>query len=78
MQKISKRWIYYTVLRWAAPGAVPREGLVGAEDYPARTFISGIGRQAWSKAYYNRKLSESELREYEMVADPENPEEEVA
>lgn len=54
---------YATLYRPPMPGAIPREGLleVGFDEITAPS-----GHHAWGWAEYNHKLSETEIRLYEL------------
>ena len=58
---------YYMIHRPAGPGCQPKEGLVEIEDFGSRTYIEGIDREAWSLIKYDRKLTEKEIRDYELI-----------
>lgn len=56
---------YYLLLRGRSIGTQP-DGAVGWTDYTARKFVPEIGREAWGELYYNRKLTEHEVRSYDL------------
>ena len=62
-----KTFSYYMIHRPAGPGAQPKEGLVEIENFDKRTFMEAIDREAWATIKYNRKLTEKEIRDYELV-----------
>ena len=51
------------------PGAMPREGLETIEDRDPLDIIPWLGRGAWSVVKYNRKLTDEEVRSYELTPD---------
>lgn len=60
---------YYSVARPASIGAQPVIGFMDFINYDSRTEIQtayGVVR-AWAELYYNRELTEQELRDYEIV-----------
>ena len=57
-----KEYSYLMKMRPPTPGAMPREGLVRAED---RNIYIGL-RHYWGEAVYSRKLTESECDHYDM------------
>ena len=57
---------YYLLHRPVGIGCQPK-GFVGFEDFGKRTFIPEIGCEAWSAIWYDRELTEEELRNYEMM-----------
>lgn len=62
------KFLYFTLLRPPAPGAIPKAGLVKVESFDRRTFVPCIGRDAYGSALYDRELSADEIWEYEMQA----------
>lgn len=62
-----KTHTYYMILRPAAPGAQPKEGLVEIENFEKRTYVEAIDREAWAAIKYNRKLSEKEIKSYDLM-----------
>ena len=65
---------YFSTQRPAGPGACPKDGLLGFQNYDRRTFIPEFGREAWATLAYDRELTEEELKNYELVPHPENSE----
>ena len=53
---------YGTLFRPAGPGAVPRDGLHAVEDGT----VLPNGRMVWSVVDYDRKLTDEEIRQYEL------------
>lgn len=63
------RWKkYYMLHRPVAPGAVPTSGMMDFINYEARAEIhTGHGTiWAWAEVYYERELTDLELKNYEM------------
>lgn len=58
---------YFSVRRPFAPGSCPDAGLVYTEDFGEKRFCPEIGREAWGYAAYGRKLTEEEIRHYELT-----------
>ena len=56
---------YYLLLRGRSIGTQP-DGAVGWTDYTARKFVPEIGREAWGELYYDRKLTDQEVRSYDL------------
>lgn len=50
---------YYSILRPVGPGTAPR-GFVSFENFPQRTYIEEIGREAWGYLIYNEELKNPE------------------
>lgn len=46
---------YYSILRPVGPGTAPR-GFVRFENFPKRTYIEEIGREAWGYLIYNKPI----------------------
>ena len=70
MRKLYK---YYMTQRPPAPGALPGYGLfiiryLNTEEN--RQFVPEINREAYAVLLYERKLTEQEMKEYELVAKP--------
>lgn len=63
-------WIkYYSVMRPASIGAQPAAGFMDFINYDDRKEIqthNGTIR-AWAELYYNRELTEQEMKDYEIV-----------
>lgn len=58
---------YYSLLRPVSIGTHPRQGMMDFINYDDRTEING--RMVWAEVYYNRKLTDEELKAFEMVED---------
>lgn len=58
---------YYMLHRPVGIGAQPMNGFVDFENYEQKTFIGEIGREAWGSVLYNRKLTDAEVKNYEMM-----------
>lgn len=60
---------YYSVMRPVSIGTAPKSGMMDFINYDDRTEIrtnNGIVR-AWAELYYNRELTEQEVRDYELM-----------
>lgn len=62
------KFLYFTLLRPPAPGAIPAKGLVKVETFAMRTYIPAIGRWAYGSALYDRQLTNAELLDFELQA----------
>ena len=58
---------YYSTQRPAGPGAVPKDKLLEVVNLDTMPEIDEDGTRAYSIMLYDRRLSESELREYELT-----------
>lgn len=58
-----ERFAYLCLMRPPTPGAIPRDGLemVDFKEGQSRT-----GHHYWGHAFYNRKLTEEEMRHYDL------------
>lgn len=57
------QWIYATLFREPAPGAIPQAGLQECRYDRVQT---PSGRMAWGEAVYNRQLTDAEIKSYEL------------
>ena len=64
-----KRYRYFTLMRPPAPGAIPIEGLIECGEYEG---TAPSGHHHWGYAIYNRKLSDSEIYNWELEEDETN------
>ena len=64
-----KTYRYYCLMRPAGPGAVPR---VGWSDTHNDECVAPSGHHAWGWVDYNRKLTDEEIRNYELEEDTNN------
>ena len=64
---MSKRYVYYMLMRPPAPGAMPFDGLADLNDFGERTYVREIDRKAWGKLIYMRKLSDQEVEDFELA-----------
>ena len=59
-------WIkYYTLLRPVSIGTQPKNGFMDFINYDDRTEIDG--KMVWAELYYNRKLSDKEMLDYDLI-----------
>jgi hypothetical protein len=56
---------YYLLLRGRSIGTQP-DGYVGWTDYTEQRFVPEIGRNAWGELYYDNKLTDREVKNYEL------------
>jgi len=56
---------YYLLMRPRSIGTNPKD-VKGWVDYDERRFIPEIGRHAWGELYYDRQLTDIEVREFEL------------
>lgn len=60
---------YYSTMRPVGIGTAPKSGMMDFINYDDRTEIrtnNGVV-MVWAELYYNRELTEQELKEYEIV-----------
>lgn len=60
---------YYSVMRPVSIGTAPKSGMMDFINYNNKTEIqtnNGVVR-AWAELYYNRELTEQEMKEYELM-----------
>ena len=59
-------WIkYYALLRPVSIGTQPARGFMDFINYDERTEVDG--RMVWAELYYNRELTEKEMKDYDLV-----------
>lgn len=58
---------YFSVLRPVSIGTCPKAGLVNFENYERRRYVPEIGREAWGRLWYDRPLTDSEQRSYDLM-----------
>lgn len=56
---------YLMLLRPVGIGTQPKTGMMDFINYDTRKEINGI--MAWAEVYYNRELTDRELKDFEMV-----------
>lgn len=64
---MSKRYVYYMLMRPPMPGAMPIDGLVDLKDFGDKAYVREIDREAWGKLVYMRKLSDEEVWNWELA-----------
>ena len=64
---MSKRYVYYMLMRPPMPGAMPNNGLADFKDFGDKIYIREIDREAWGKLVYMRQLSDEEVWNYELM-----------
>ena len=58
---------YYSIMRPVGIGTCPKKGLLDFANFRQRVMVEEIGREAWGYVFYNRELTEEEIKEYELV-----------
>lgn len=59
-------WIkYYSTERPVSIGTQPKKGFMDFINYDDKTEVAG--RMVWAELYYDRELTEKEMRDYELV-----------
>ena len=56
---------YYSTLRPVSMGTQPKDGFMDFVNYDDRTEVDG--KMVWAELYYNRELTEKEMRDYDLV-----------
>lgn len=56
---------YYSTLRPVSIGTQPKNGFMDFINYDDRTEIDG--KMVWAELYYNRELTEKEMKDYDLV-----------
>lgn len=56
---------YYSIMRPISIGTHSKNGMMDFINYDTRTEING--RMVWVEVYYNRKLSQKEIEDFEMI-----------
>lgn len=67
----NERYVYYMLFRPPAPGTHPINGLCDLTDFGERMYVREIGREAWGKLVYMRKLSDQEVENWELASGKE-------
>ena len=57
---------YYLTQRPPGLGCQPND-FIGVEWFVGKIFVPVIGREAWGYVEYDRRLTEQEIRDYELV-----------
>ena len=63
---MSTNYLYGMRLRGFSPGCQPKDGLICCEPGPLRIGRYGKAKQYHDGLWYSRKLSDKELRDYEL------------
>ena len=58
---------YYSTQRPVSIGTYPKGGVLEITNFDFREYVEEIGRKAWGFLTYDRKLSEQEMNDYELV-----------
>lgn len=56
---------YYAIMRPVSIGTQPSQDFMDYINYDNRTEIDG--KMVWAELYYNRELTESEMKQYELI-----------
>lgn len=56
---------YYSIYRPVSPGTYPKNGMMDFINYDTRVEIDG--KMIWAELYYERRLEQKELEDYELV-----------
>jgi len=62
---------YYLTQRGPGPGCQPKD-FVAIKDYGIKRFVEGMNIRAWGYIWYDRKLTDKEIQEYELLEDGNN------
>lgn len=57
---------YYLTMRPRSIGTQPRD-LADWKDYDKRTYVEEINHKAWGELYYERRLTQDEIKRYELI-----------
>ena len=68
---MSKRYVYYMLMRPPAPGTHPIDGLADLKDFGERMYVREIDCEAWGKLIYTPKLSDQEVYNWELAPEKE-------
>jgi len=58
---------YFSVLRPVGIGTFPKDGMCRFQNFDHRTTVIEIGREAWGYLDYDRKLTDKEADNYDLV-----------
>lgn len=61
---------YYSTQRPISIGTYPTKNNLDIKNYDTKTYINEINREAWGELTYSEPLTDNQLKEYELVADP--------
>lgn len=61
---------YFSVLRPIGIGTYPREGMKEFQNFDERQYVDELGKEAWGVITYDRMLTETELKEYDLETIP--------
>jgi hypothetical protein len=62
---------YYSTLRPIAPGTFPKSidnPVANIKNFDSRSYVEGIGREAWGYVEYEKPLTDSQIEAFELVA----------
>lgn len=63
----TKTYRYYSIMRPVSIGTYPKSGAVSIFNFDAKQPVEEIGRSAWGYIDYDRKLTEKEAQDFELV-----------
>ena len=59
---------YFSILRPVGPGTFPKEGMIDFYNFEyGRAYCPEIDREAWAYIWYDRELSEKEMKSYDLM-----------
>ena len=58
---------YYSILRPVSIGTYPKDGVILFENYNSRIPVKEIDHMAWGYIDYDRKLTDKEADNYDLV-----------
>ena len=61
---------YYLIQRGPGPFCQPK-GCINTKDYNDKIYVEEIGYNAWGYAEYDRKLTVTEISDYELIIEGE-------
>ena len=63
-------YTYYSTQRPISFGTYPTGNDLHIENYDNKTYVEAIGKEAWGEITYSEPLTEKQLSDYELTADP--------
>lgn len=61
-----KAYRYYLLMRPAMPGTIPTRNVVEIHNFDYRQYVSEIDWKAWGYVDYSEKLSDADIKNYEL------------
>lgn len=62
-----KMYRYYSPLRPVSIGTFPAVHKLTFRNFPERTYIDSIGREAWGYVEYDAPLTDQEAADYDLI-----------